>query len=92
MPNDELPPMPEPRPVLTLTLTATLDHDFEKYSTGDMRMCYERVHVSEGDKQIGTVAPAIPSGIVVSIGSRSYFVGASELWNAVQQAEQEIRT
>lgn len=85
--SKRLPEMPNEHPKIKLTLEAELDHDFERFSTGHMRLTMERCEVKEGDNLIGHVATVIPAGVVVSIGKRSYYISAQTLWNAVREAE-----
>lgn len=83
-----LPPIPEPHPVLRISLDAVLDHDFERYSNGNMRMTIDRAEVKQGEQVVGHVASVLPAGIVVKVGSRSYYLSPMELFSAVEQAEQ----
>lgn len=85
----KLPPMPDPHPTLRLTVNAVLDHDFERFSNGNMRMTLDRVDVSRDDQVVGHVASVMPNGVVVKVGSRSYYLSPLALWDAVEQAEQE---
>ena len=85
-----LPAMPEPHPTLSVTLNLVLDHDFDRYSNGNMRMTPERAEVSDDGKIVGHVASVLPCGTVVRVGSRSYFLAPMDLWNAVAQAEESM--
>jgi hypothetical protein len=88
MSTEMRPPMPEPHPTLSITLSVVLDHDFERFSNGNMRMTLERSDVASDDGQIvGHVASVMPNGIVVKVGSRSYYLSPMDLWNAVEEAE-----
>lgn len=82
-----LPKMPEPHPTLRITVDVVLDHDFERFSNGNMRMTLERSDVSNDGEVVGHVASVMPSGTVVKVGSRSYYLSPLVLWNAVAEAE-----
>lgn len=83
-----LPPIPEPHPTLVISVTLTLDHDFERFSNGYMRMTLERSEVAnDAGEIVGHVASVIPNGVVVKVGSRSYYLAPMDLWNAVEAAE-----
>ena len=85
-----LPPIPEPHPTLEVTLGLVLDHDFERFSNGNMRMTLERSEVADdAGKIVGHVASVMPNGVVVKVGSRSYYLSPMDLWNAVEKAESE---
>lgn len=86
-----LPPIPEPHPTLEITVSLVLDHDFERFSNGNMRMTLERSDVADDDGQeVGHVASVMPNGVVVKVGSRSYYLSPMDLWNAVEKAESKI--
>lgn len=82
-----LPPMPEPHPTLSITVEVVLDHDFERYSNGNMRMTLDRADVLGDGEKIGHVAHVMPNGVVAKIGSRSYYLSPLALWNAINEAE-----
>jgi archaellum component FlaF (FlaF/FlaG flagellin family) len=82
-----LPPIPEPHPTLSVTIDLVLDHDFETYSNGSMRMTLDRSDVSANGEVVGHVASVLPNGVVVKVGSRSYYLSPIDLWNAVEEAE-----
>lgn len=86
-----LPPIPEPHPTLDITVTLVLDHDFERFSNGNMRMTLERSEVSDDGQIVGHVASVMPNGTVVKIGSRSYYLSPMDLWNAVADAEKRSK-
>jgi hypothetical protein len=86
-----LPTIPEPHPTLDVTIRLTLDHDFERYSNGTMRMTLDRSEVSCDGEVVGHVASVLPNGLVIKVGSRSYYLSPMDLWNAVENAEAEAR-
>ena len=66
-----------------------LDHDFDRFSNGSLRMCMEPVTVSEDGKEIGLVAGCMGGGICVSIGGRQWYLDAMELFIAVRKLDTE---
>ena len=79
--------MPKKRPVIRLVLEATLDHDFDRYSDGNLRMLMGACDISRSGKKLGYVAAALPAGIVINTETRSWYVSPEALWNAVEEAE-----
>ena len=87
--TEKLPPMLDPHPTLRVAVDVVLDHDFERFSSGNMRMTLDRAEVSRDDQVVGHVAPVLPNGLVIKVGPRSYYLSPLSLWDAVEQAERE---
>lgn len=52
-----------------------------------MAACEDRSEVTRDDQIVGHVASVLPNGVVVKVGSRSYYLSPVDLWNAVEEAE-----
>jgi hypothetical protein len=83
----------EPITIAVGNLTATLDHDFDRFSSGHMRMtfadCEAEVfeNVDGTSTQVGTVRGCIGSGVAITIGRREWFLSAESIWHAVKAAD-----
>jgi hypothetical protein len=84
------PEMPAEHPVFNGgVIDCRLDHDFARYSSGSLRMCFEGAKVSLGGKEVGSINSCMGGGVQVLIGERSWFISCQTLWEAASRADEE---
>jgi len=69
-------------------LTLHLDHDFERFSSGGLRMGFDPTIISRNGVELGRVGPCMGGGVMVVIGQRQWYVSDKELWLVVAEADE----